>query len=369
MNLHVPFVDLRPLEHELKSEIEDAIKRVLDRSWYIGGVEGEEFERSFAKYIGSGWCVGCGNGLDALALALQALGIGRGDEVIVPANTFIATALAATKVGAKPVLIDCDPATFNMDPSLLDQVVTTATRAVIPVHLYGHPADMDSIADFANQHNLIVVEDCAQAHGARYKGLTVGTLGDAAGFSFYPGKNLGALGDAGAVITNSATVAETVRTLGNYGSSRRYVHDLAGMNSRLDEMQAALLSAKLPVLDSCNKSRQMIAAKYLDEIDNPLIRLPEVAPWADPVWHIFAIRCEKRDELRAFLEDRGIGTNVHYPIPIHLQGAYRSLGYSEGDFPNAELSSKTEVSLPMFFGMKEDQIAWVIESVNAFGRQ
>lgn len=364
----VPFVDLRPLERDLQKEIRSALDGVLENSWYIGGEYDQAFETSFAGYVGTDYCVGCGNGLDALALSLDALGIGEGDEVIVPANTFIATALAATKVGATPVLVDCDKRTYNLNPDLLKGALTLRTRAIMPVHLYGQPADMSPIMDFAVEHNLLVVEDCAQAHGARYNGRMVGTFGNAAGFSFYPGKNLGAMGDAGAVVTDNREVADMVRALGNYGSARRYEHEYQGINSRLDELQAAILLAKLQYLDRTNAERKKVAARYLDEINNSLIILPEVPSWADPVWHIFAVRCERRNELREFLEARGIGTNVHYPTPVHLQGAYKSLGYSVGDFPVAEQVACTELSLPMFYGMDDKQIAWVIESVNEFGR-
>lgn len=364
----VPFVDLRPLEYELDAEIRGAIERVLGRSWYIGGEEGLVFERAFASYVGAAHCVGVGNGLDALALALQALGLGEGDEVIVPASTFVATALAATKVGATPVFVDCDPETSNIDSSSAAAAITARTRAIMPVHLYGQPADMRPIMALAREHGLLVVEDCAQAHGAKYEGKVVGTFGDAAGFSFYPGKNLGAMGDAGAAVTDDKNVADRIRMLGNYGSRVRYAHELEGWNSRLDELQAAVLSAKLPYLDRCNEARREVAARYLEGIVNPLVSLPRVPKWAEPVWHVFAVRCMRRDELREFLEGRGIGTNVHYPTPVHLQGCYRRLGYSEGDLPGAEEVARTELSLPIFPGMTERQIEWVVESVNAFGR-
>lgn len=362
----VPFVDLRPLEHKLSAQIADATQRVINRSWYIGGEEGAAFERAFATYIGAKYCVGCGNGLDALALSLQALGIGQDDEVIVPANTFIATALAVSKVGATLVLVDCDRDTFNINPALVPAAITQRTRAIIPVHLYGQPANMDPIMALAREHGLLVVEDCAQAHGAQYKGQNVGTFGDAAGFSFYPGKNLGALGDGGGVVTSSALVADMVRALGNYGSKTRYVHELQGTNSRLDEIQAALLAAKLPSLDECNDFRRKVAARYLREIENPLVSLPVVPEWAYPVWHVFGVRCVNRDGLRDHLQSLGIRTNVHYPIPIHLQGAYRSLEHNEGDFPAAEEVSRTELSLPMYYGMTDEQIDAVIRGVNSF---
>ena len=361
----IPFVDLRPLEQVLVDDIRAAVDRVFSRSWYIGGEEDSQFEKAFARYIGTQYCVGCGNGLDALSLSLRALGIGEGDEVIVPANTFIATALAVTKVGAKPVLVDCNEL-FNIDTNLIEPLITPRTKAIMPVHLYGQPADMDLVLEVASAHGLMVVEDCAQAHGARYKNRNVGTFGDAAGFSFYPGKNLGAMGDAGAMITNDDVVAEKVRALGNYGSKQRYHHLYEGVNSRLDELQASVLRAKLKYLEQSNGFRKKVATSYLQGIRNPLIALPDVAKWADPVWHIFAVRCERRDELQAYLEDHGVGTNVHYPIPIHLQEAYSGLGYSVGDFPVAEIISKTELSLPMFYGMTDSQIEYVISVLNDF---
>ncbi len=364
-NQQVPFVDLRPLEQTLDDEIRAAVDRVFARSWYIGGEEDTQFEKEFAKYVGAQHCVGCGNGLDALSLSLRALGIGKGDEVIVPANTFIATALAVTKVGARPVLVDCNER-FNIDASLIEPLITPRTKAIMPVHLYGQPADMDPVLEVASAHGLMVVEDCAQAHGARYKGRNIGTFGDAAGFSFYPGKNLGAVGDAGAMVTNDDAVAQKVRALGNYGSEQRYHHLYEGVNSRLDELQASVLRAKLKFLDQTNAYRKKVAADYLQGIRNPLIALPDVPEWADPVWHIFAVRCERRDELQAYLEDHGIGTNIHYPIPVHLQGAYAELGYSVGDFPTAEIISKTELSLPMFYGMTDSQTEYVISILNDF---
>lgn len=367
--LEVPFADLRPLERELGKELRAAFGRVLSASWYVRGSECDAFERAFADYIGAGHCVGCGNGLDALALALAALGIGSGDEVIVPAMTFVATALAVTKAGATPVLVDVDPATSNIDPSKLGAAVTPWTAAIVPVHLWGQPADMEPILELARGRGLAVVEDCAQAHGATYQGQRVGTLGDAAGFSFYPGKNLGALGDAGAVATGDGEMARRVRALGNYGSEVRYRHDLEGTNSRLDELQAAFLSAKLPALDRVNASRRDVAARYLSGIKNPAVVLPQEAPGRTHVWHVFAVRCSERDALAAHLEERGVHTNVHYPLPVHLQPCYRGLGYGEGDFPVAEEIARTELSLPMFYGMTDEQVEHVISSVNGFGRQ
>lgn len=364
--MKVPFVSFLPMERELEGELRDAFDRVFRASWYIGGKEDEAFEKAFAEYCGVKHCVGVGNGLDALMLALKALGIGEGDEVIVPSNTFIATALAVTYTGAKPVFVDPKPETFNIDPGKIEAAVTSRTKAIIPVHLYGQACDMDPILEIAGRYHLYVVEDCAQAHGAEYKGRKVGTFGDAAGFSFYPGKNLGALGDAGAAVTNDPALAEKIRALGNYGSDYKYHHIYKGNNSRLDEMQAAFLSAKLPLLDKMNEERRRIAGQYLEGIRNPAVILPYVREDCVPVWHIFGVRCRRRKELEKYLNDAGIGTNKHYPIPIHLQECYRDLGYKKGDYPIAEEISETELSLPMYYGMSEEEIRFVIDMVNAF---
>lgn len=364
--MEVPFVSFRPLEKELDADIRGAFERVYNNSWYIEGEEDTKFEKAFAEYIGMPYCVGCGNGLDALVLALKALGIGEGDEVIVPSNTYIATALAVTYAGAQVVFVEPDIRTYNIDPSLIEAAITDKTRAIMPVHLYGQACDMDPIMKIAEDHSLAVIEDCAQAHGALYKGRKVGTFGAASGFSFYPGKNLGALGDAGAAVTGDKAVADKIRAYGNYGCDYKYHHILKGNNSRLDEFQAAFLSAKLPHLDRMNEQRRRIAARYLEEIKNPQIILPYVADYAVPVWHIFAIRCERKDELQEHLAKASIKTNNHYPIPMHLQGAYADLGFKEGDFPIAELISRTEVSIPMYYGMTDDQVDYVIEKINEF---
>lgn len=362
--MKIPFVSFKPMEKELDADLRAAFERVYDRSWYIEGVEDEIFEKKFAEYCGTNYCIGVGNGLDALMLALKALGIGKGDEVIVPANTFIATALAVTYTGATPVLVDADIRTFNINPTLIEDAITDHTKAIMPVHLYGQPCDMDPIVEIAKKHNLFIVEDCAQAHGATYKGKKIGTFGDAAGFSFYPGKNLGALGDAGATITYDENVAKRVRALGNYGSDYKYHHIYEGNNSRLDEMQAAFLSVKLNHLDRMNEERRRIANRYLQGIINEKIKKPFVPDYANPVWHIFGIRTEKRDELEKYLNDKGVGTNKHYPIPVHLQECYKELGYKEGDFPIAEDISKTELSLPMYYGMTDEEIDYVINIIN-----
>lgn len=362
----IPFVSFLPVERELEIELRAAFDRVFERSWYIEGVEGERFENSFAEYCGTKYCIGVGNGLDALMLSLKALGIGEGDEVIVPSNTYIATALAVTYVGARPVFVEPRIESFNINSEKIEMAITEKTKAIMPVHLYGQACDMNPIMEIAGKYNLKVIEDCAQAHGATYKGQRVGTFGDAAGFSFYPGKNLGALGDAGAVITNDKELADIVRALGNYGSDYKYHHIYKGNNSRLDELQAALLAAKLPHLDRMNEDRRRIADRYLSEINNSKVVLPTVGDECTSVWHIFGIRCKERDALEKHLNDAGIGTNKHYPIPMHLQECYKDLGIKEGDLPIAEEISKTELSLPMYYGMTDEDIRYVIEAVNDF---
>lgn len=364
--MNVPFVSFLPMEHELDGELRAAFQRVYTRSQYIEGKEDEAFEAAFAEYCKAKYCVGTGNGLDALILALKALNIGSGDEVIVPSNTFIATALAVTYAGAVPVFAEPDGRTYNLAAHGIEDKITEKTKAVIPVHLYGQPCDMGPIMEIARRYGLFVIEDCAQAHGAVYKGQTVGTFGDAAGFSFYPGKNLGALGDAGAVITNRADIAGKVRALGNYGSDYKYHHIYKGNNSRLDELQAAFLSAKLPYLDRMNGERKRIAKCYLDGIRHPEIIMPFVIPEAEPVWHIFAIRCGRRKKLEAYLKEKGICTNKHYPIPMHLQECYKDLNIKRGELPVAEEISETQLSLPMYYGMTDQQIAYVIDTVNSF---
>ena len=364
--MNIPFVTFKPMEAELDKELREAFDRVYTRSWYIEGVEDAAFEKAFAEYCDSKYCVGVGNGLDALFLALKALGVGAGDEVIVPSNTYIATALAVTYVGATPVFVEPDIRTFNIDPTRIEEAITDKTKAIMPVHLYGQPCDMDPIMGISKKYGLFVVEDCAQAHGATYKGKVIGSFGDAAGFSFYPGKNLGALGDAGATVTNDEELAKKVRALGNYGSDYKYHHIYKGNNSRLDELQAAFLAAKLPHLNRMNEERRRIAQKYIDGIKNEEVILPYIPEYANPVWHIFGIRCKRRDELEKFLNDAGIGTNKHYPIPMHLQECYKDLGFKEGDFPVAEEISATELSIPMYYGMTDEEIQYVIDKVNEF---
>lgn len=364
--MKIPFVTFLPMEKELNEDIRKAFERVFTRSWYIDGVEDDEFEKAFAEYCGTKYCVGVGNGLDALMLVFKALGIGEGDEVIVPSNTYIATALAVTYVGATPIFVEPDIRTFNINPELIEEAITEKTKAIMPVHLYGQACDMDPIMDIAKKYSLKVVEDCAQAHGATYKGQKVGTFGDAAGFSFYPGKNLGALGDAGAVVTNNKELADMVRSLGNYGSDYKYHHVYKGNNSRLDELQAAFLLVKLPHLEKMNVERRRIAQKFTDGISNPKVVLPYVMDECVPVWHIYGIRCAERDALEKYLNEKGIGTNKHYPIPMHLQECYKDLNIPQGKLPIAEEISNTELSLPLYYGMTDEEIHYVIDTINEF---
>lgn len=364
--MKIPFVSFKPLEKELDSALRGAFQRVFERSWYIEGQEDAAFEEAFAKFCNSKYCVGVGNGLDALMLVLRALEIGAGDEVIVPSNTYIATALAVTYVGATPIMVEPDIRTYNIDPTKIEEKITAKTKAIMPVHLYGQPCDMDPIMAIAKKHGLYVIEDCAQAHGATYKGSVIGSFGDAAGFSFYPGKNLGALGDAGAVVTNNEAIAAKVRALGNYGSDYKYHHIYKGCNSRLDELQAAFLSAKLPTMDKVNDDRRATADKYLAGIRNDKLILPYVPETVNPVWHIFAVRCNDRDGLAAYLQEKGIGTNKHYPIPMHMQECYKDLGIAPGQLPIAEEISATQLSLPMYYGMTDEEINYVIDALNNY---
>lgn len=364
--MKVPFVSFLPMEKELNDELRVAFDRVFTRSWYIEGEEDQEFERAFAEYCETKYCIGVGNGLDALILALKALDINEGDEVIVPSNTYIATALAVTHVGATLVFVEPDIRTFNINPDRIIDKITPKTKAIMPVHLYGQACDMGPIMEIADKHNLKVIEDCAQAHGATYKGQKVGTFGDVAGFSFYPGKNLGALGDAGAVVTNKKELADKVRALGNYGSDYKYHHIYKGNNSRLDELQAAFLTAKLPHLERMNEERRRIARMYTERIKNPKVIVPCVLEESVPVWHIYGIRCADRDALEKHLNEKNIGTNKHYPIPMHLQECFKELNIPQGAFPIAEEISKTELSLPMYYGMTDGEVQYVVDAINEF---
>lgn len=365
--MEVPFASFKPMHEELKRELEQAYYNVMERSYFIQGQECEAFEKEFAEYCESEYCVGVATGLDALYLILKAYGIGQGDEVIVPSNTFIATALAVSYVGAIPIFVEPEINSYNINPAKIEEVVTDKTKAIMAVHLQGRPADMDSIQLLAQKYNLKVIEDAAQAHGTMYKGKKVGSLGDAAAFSFYPGKNLGAMGDGGAVVTKDKKLADKVRALGNYGSDYKYHHIYQGTNSRLDEMQAAFLRVKLPQLDRWNQDRKLIAKRYFEEITNPEFVLPmQPSSEYDHVYHVFAIRCKRRDELELYLKNHGIGTVKHYPIPMHMQPCYEELGIKEGDLPIAEEISKTILSIPMYYGMKKEEVTYVIDTLNAF---
>ena len=362
--MEIFYADFRKMHEPLRPALDAAWKRVTNREWFIGGEEDRAFEKAFAEYCGVRFCVGTGNGLDALRLILQAAGIGKGDEVLVPANTFIASALAVSYAGARPVLVDPDPETALITPEEAAKHITEKTKAVMPVHLYGRPADMEGFAALARERNLILVEDAAQAHGAARQGRKAGAFGLAAGFSFYPGKNLGAFGDAGAVVTDDPDLAGKVRALGNYGSVRKYHHDLAGVNSRLDELQAAVLSAKLPFLEEWTAERRRIAGVYEREIRNGKIRL--LKKDEGNVYHIFPVFTRERDALQAYLEEAGIHCLIHYPVPVHLQKAYADLGYRRGDFPAAEELAGTELSIPLYPGLTEEQITYVIDALNRF---
>jgi len=360
----IQFLDLNSPYLELKEELDSAYQRVMESGWYILGKEVEAFESEFAAYCETNYCIGVANGLDALHLIVRAYGIGPGDEVIVPANTYIATWLAVTHAGATPVPVEPDEGTYNIDPTRIEAAITPRTKAIMVVHLYGQTADMDQINAIARKHGLKVIEDCAQAHGARYKGRRVGSLGDAAGFSFYPGKNLGAIGDGGAVTTNDPELAERIRVLRNYGSQIKYHNEVVGFNSRLDELQAALLRVKLTKLDEWNERRRHVAAKYMQGLSGQQqLTLPHVPEWAEPVWHLFVVRHAQRDALQMALVEAGIGTVIHYPIPPHLQLAYVGLNWDKGDFPLSELMAKEVISLPMGPHMYDAQVSQVITSL------
>lgn len=343
----IPFLTLRDGYLELKADIDAAVLRVLDSGWYILGTEVEAFESEWAAYCGASHAVGVANGLDALILALRALDIGEGDEVIVPSHTFVATWLAVSAVGATPLPVEPDPATFNIDPSRIEAAITGRTKAIMPVHLYGQPADIDPILTVARKHGLSVVEDAAQAHGARYRGKRIGAHGDIVCWSFYPGKNLGAMGDAGGITTNRADLAEKVRMLRNYGSRQKYVHEVAGANSRLDPVQAAILRVKLRHLDDWADRRRTVASAYAAALEDCGLILPKVAEGNEHVWHLYVVRSAQRDRAMQMLADAGVGTQIHYPIAPHMQEAYKDLGHAADAFPIAKGLSGEVFSLPI----------------------
>lgn len=362
--MNIDFVNLKPITDEIRQELNAAYNSVMDSSNFILGENVEAFEKEFGDYCGAKYCVGVGNGLDALHIILRAMGIGKGDEVIVPANTYIATALAVSYAGAKPVLIEPNGETFNIDTKEIEKYITEHTKAIIPVHLYGRIADMREVNRIAKKHGLKVVEDAAQAHGASLNGIRAGALSDAAGFSFYPGKNLGAFGDAGAITTNDKEIFEQAKKIRNYGSSIKYVHEVAGFNSRLDEMQAAFLRVKLRKLDEWIQKRRAIAEKYLTHIKNPLLRLPHCDNPQEHVWHIFAVRCEQRDRLKEYLERNNVHCLIHYPITISNQRCYSHL--TCGPLPVADKLAAEQLSLPLWVGMSEEQTDFIINLLEKF---
>jgi dTDP-4-amino-4,6-dideoxygalactose transaminase len=361
--MKVPFLDLRAGYLELKPEIDEAVARVLDSGWYILGPEVEAFESEFATYCMSTHAIGVANGLDALHVALRAMGVGTGDEVIVPSNTYIATWLAVSQCGATPVPVEPIVDTYNIDPARIEDVLTSRTKVILPVHLYGQPADLDPIITIARKHGLLVLEDAAQAHGACYKGRRIGSHGDAVAWSFYPGKNLGALGDGGAITTNDPEIADRIRVLRNYGSRVKYVNDVKGSNSRLDPIQAAVLRVKLRHLDKWNSRRKAIAAQYVQSLADTELALPYVPDWVEPVWHLFVVRHSQRDTLQQRLSEAGIGTLIHYPIPPHRQGAYAVDGYAAKVFPIASQLAEDVLSLPMGPHLGEEQVQQVITAM------
>lgn len=363
LTMNVPFLDLKSINLNHEVELKAAFDRVLNSGWYILGQEVKAFENEFAAYCQTDYAVGVSNGFDALHLVLRAFGIGKGDEVIVPSNTYIATWLAVTSVGAMPVPVEPIEASYNLDPERIEAAITPHTRAIIAVHLYGQPAEMSEIMAIASKHELKVIEDAAQAHGAFYRGSKVGSLGHAAAFSFYPGKNLGALGDGGAVTTHDQDLADKIRVLLNYGSRIKYQNEVLGFNCRLDEVQAALLRVKLPHLNAENRRRREIAAQYKHGLQGMGLELPEVAIDREPVWHLYVVRTTQREMLQKSLAECGIGSMIHYPIPPHLQPAYAELGFKQGDFPIAERIHEQVLSLPMGPTITNEQLQQVIASV------
>jgi len=365
--MEIPFLNLESMHLPLKKEMAKAFEQVYDSNLFIMGEKLIDFEKSYAIFNKTNYALGISNGLDALFIALKSLGIGPGDEVIVPSNTYIASALAVSYTGARPVFVEPDIRTYNIDPRLIAAAVNTQTRAIMPVHLYGQACEMDLIQAIAKQHNLYLVEDNAQAHGAEFKGQTTGSWGDINGTSFYPGKNLGALGDGGAVTTNSSDLADKACMLRNYGSKMKYKHDIIGYNMRLDELQAAFLAVKISHLHDWTRQRIQIAAMYNDLLDNvgDLV-LPFVLPGATHVYHLYVVRTQFRDELRSFLSENGVGTLIHYPIPIHIQPAYSGMGLNKGDLPIAEEIAETCLSLPIWPGISEYQVRKVAEAIKGF---
>ncbi|MGD0784515.1 MAG: DegT/DnrJ/EryC1/StrS family aminotransferase [Sedimentisphaerales bacterium] len=362
---NIPFLNLKRQHDQVRHQIQKAINKVIDSEWYILGEEVKLFENQFAKYCNVRHCVGVGNCLDALHLILRGYNIGNGDEVIVPANTYIATVLAVNYAGATPVFVEPDERTYNINPALIEKAITSKTKAILCVHLYGQPVDMDPIISIASRYNLKVIEDAAQAHGAVYKNRKVGSLGDAAGFSFYPSKNLGALGDGGCVTTNDPELVERIRSLRNYGSTQKYYNIYKGFNTRLDEIQAAILKVKLDYLDKWNLERQKIASIYTEELKDTGLVLPLVPDFAEPVWHLFVIRSLNRDRIQLELSNAGISTLIHYPIPPHLQKAYEDMKLTKGAFPITERIANEVLSLPLWIDLTKDELHYIIDTIRS----
>lgn len=364
--MNIPYLNFEPMHSEINEELKEAFNNVLNSQWFIMGKALEKFENEFAQFCGVKYCIGVGNGLDAIQLILKGYGIGKGDEVIIPSNTYIATALAVSYVGATPVFVEPDIKTLNINAKLIEEKITSNTKAIIAVHLYGRAAEMEYINEIAKRYDLKVVEDAAQGHGAYYNGKKVGNLGHAAAFSFYPGKNLGALGDGGAIVTNDEQLANRIKALRNYGSFKKYYNEFKGVNSRLDELQAAFLSVKLKNLDKWTTERIRIATRYLTEINNEKVTLPVLSDKGAHVYHIFPVLCDERDRLMSYLNESCIGALIHYPLPMHLQEAYKDLGFNKGDFPLAEKICEMELSIPLYPGMSEEEIDYVIDIINNF---
>jgi dTDP-4-amino-4,6-dideoxygalactose transaminase len=362
---NIPFLDLKEINGKILSELTETAAKVIESGWYILGDSLHNFETNFAKYCGVSDCIGVANGLDALKIILKAMDIGKGDEVIVPANTFIATLLAVSNVGATPILVEPHEKTFNINPDLIEEKISSKTKAIIPVHLYGQLASMEKIKPIAQKYNLKIIEDSAQAHGAKHENIIAGRFGDAAAFSFYPGKNLGALGDGGAITTNDPQLAEKIRTISNYGSQKKYEHIVKGVNSRLDELQAAFLDIKLKYLNEENDKRRSVAKYYRENISNPLIELPQVEFNEEShVWHLFVIRCKNREKLQNYLKNKGIQTLIHYPIPPHKQLAYKNINIL--DLPITEKIHKEVLSLPVSPVIKDNEVEYIVKIINEF---
>lgn len=364
--MKVPFVSFDIMHQEIKTEIIQKMQKVYDGNQFIYGPELDKFEREYAEYLGAKYCVGCGNGLNALFLILKAYGIGEGDEIIVPSDTYIATALAVSATGATPVLVEPYIDTYNINVTEIEKKITKKTKAIMPVHLYGQVSEMNQIIEIGHQYGVKIIEDAAQAHGAEYFGKKAGALGDASGFSFYPSKNLGALGDGGAVVTNDKELAEKVRILGNYGAKIKYHNLVRGENSRLDEIQAGILRVKLKYLDNWNKWRSNVAERYLTNITNPEIILPKVCEGTKPVWHVFSIRTTRKAELKNYLKQLEIEFGEHYPIPIHKQEAYQDYNYKDCHYPIAKEIAETQLSLPIYYGMSMEMADYVVDAINRF---